>query len=207
MGAPDSATYNALLDATERVMRDEGYAAASSRRIAEEAGVKQQLVYYYFHTMDDLLLAAFTRRTTAALERIDEEAASGTPAQTIWESWNNTVDAKLVFEFVALANHHDGVREEVNRFGRIARKKHAAAIAREFKERGIEPGPLTPDALAFLLYSTALMLGRESAMGMSDGHDDVRALFDWVMERIGRAPEALRSAAVPGADGQPAGRP
>lgn len=185
MGAADSASYNLLLDATERVMREEGYAAASSRRIAEEAGVKQQLVYYYFHTMDDLLLAAFTRRTTAALERIDQEVASGKPAQTIWESWNNTVDAKLVFEFVALANHHDGVRDEVNRFGKIARQKHAAAIARQFEERGVDAGPLTPDALAFLLYSTALILGRESAMGMTDGHADVRALFDWAMQKIG----------------------
>jgi AcrR family transcriptional regulator len=185
MGASDSATSNLLLDATERVMREEGYAAATSRRIAAAAGVKQQLVYYYFETMDDLLLAAFTRRTTAALARIEEEFVAERPARTIWESWKNTVDSKLVFEFVALANHHDGIRDEVNRFGKIARERHAAAIAREFKERGLDPGPVTPEALAFLLYSTALMLGRESAMGMTDGHDDVLKLFDWGITKIG----------------------
>ena len=59
MGPETSETRMALLDATERVLRSEGYAAVSSRRIAQEAGLKQQLVYYYFHTMDELLLATF----------------------------------------------------------------------------------------------------------------------------------------------------
>lgn len=184
MGTPDSATFGLLLDATERVMRDEGYAAATSRRIAQEAGLKQQIVYYYFKTMDDLLLAAFKRRTTQALERIDEEIASEKPIQTIWESWNSTVDAKLVFEFIALANHHEGVREEVNRFTAIAREKHAAAIARQLKEKDIDLGPLTADALAFMLYSTALVLGREAAMGTTDAHTDVRKLFAWGLDRV-----------------------
>lgn len=185
MGAADSATSNLLLDATERVMREEGYAAATSRRIAEEAGVKQQLVYYYFETMDDLLLAAFKRRTTSALARIDQEIAAQRPIQTIWESWNSTVDAKLVFEFIALANHHDGVRDEVNRFTAIAREKHAGAIARQMKEKGADIGPLSAEALAFLLYSTALVLGREAAMGVTAGHSDVHALFDWALAKIG----------------------
>ena len=184
MGAQSSATCNLLLDATERVMRNEGYAAATSRRIAEEAGLKQQLVYYYFETMDDLLLATFTRRTTLALERIDKEIATERPIQAIWESWNNTVDAKLVFEFIALANHHDGVRDEVNRFMATARQKHAAAIARQFRDRNIDTGPLSAEALAFMLFSTALLLGREEAMGMTDAHAEVRKLFDWGLDRM-----------------------
>ena len=184
MGAQSSTTSNLLLDATERVMRNEGYAAATSRRIAEEAGLKQQLVYYYFETMDDLLLATFTRRTTLALERIDQEIATEQPIQAIWESWNNTVDAKLVFEFMALANHHDGVRDEVNRFMAVARQKHAAAIARQFRDRNIDNGPFSAEALAFMLFSTALLLGREEAMGVTDAHAEVRRLFDWGLDQV-----------------------
>lgn len=184
MGTQDSATPNLLLDATERVIRNEGYAAATSRRIAEEAGLKQQIVYYYFETMDDLLLAAFKRRTAQGLARIDHEIESDKPIQAIWHSWNTTVDAKLVFEFIALANHHDGIRDEVNRFTALAREKHAAAIARQFDAEGIDPGPLTAPALAFMLYSTALILGREEAMGLSDGHADVQKLFDWWLDQM-----------------------
>ena len=185
MGTPDSATFGLLLDATERVIREEGYAAASSRRIAVEAGLKQQLVYYYFQTMDDLLLAAFKRRTSQALERIDKEIESEKPLRTIWNSWKSTVDAKLVFEFIALANHHDGIRDEVNRFTALAREKHAVGISRQLAQRGADAGPVTAEALAFLLYSTALMLGREAAMGTTAGHADVLKLFDWAIDQIG----------------------
>jgi TetR/AcrR family transcriptional regulator len=46
-----------LIEAAERLMREEGYAAVTSRRVASKAGLKPQLVHYYFRTMDDLFLA------------------------------------------------------------------------------------------------------------------------------------------------------
>ena len=52
--AADVGARQRLIEATATIMRDEGYAAATSRRVAAEAGVKQALVYYYFPTMDDL---------------------------------------------------------------------------------------------------------------------------------------------------------
>jgi AcrR family transcriptional regulator len=184
MGPQDSATSNALLDATERVLRDDGYAAATSRRIAAEAGVKQQLVYYYFRTMDDLLLAAFRRRVERALARLEEDVASDEPIQAIWKNLTSTVDGKLVFEFVALANHHDGIREEVSRYMTESRRMEATAIARQFKERGVEGGPVTPAALAFIMYCVSLILRREATTGITEGHDDVLALMDWALKRL-----------------------
>lgn len=184
MGPQDSATSNALLDATERVLRDEGYAAATSRRIAAEAGVKQQLVYYYFRTMDELLLAAFRRRVERALARLRENIASDEPIQAIWKALTSTVDGKLVFEFVALANHHDGIREEVARYMAESRRMEAEAIARQFKEQGIDAGPVTPAAAAFLMYCVSLILRREAATGITEGHDDVLALMGWALKRL-----------------------
>jgi AcrR family transcriptional regulator len=184
MGPQDSATSNALLDATERVLRDEGYAAATSRRIAAEAGVKQQLVYYYFRTMDELLLAAFRRRVERALARLREDIAGEKPIQAIWKNLTSTVDGKLVFEFVALANHHDGIREEVARYMTESRRMEAAAIARQFKEQDIDEGPVSPAAAAFLMYCVSLILRREAATGITEGHDDVLALMDWALKRL-----------------------
>ena len=57
IGAESSTTRQALLDAAEQVMREEGYAAVTSRRVAQRAGLKPQLVHYYFRTMDELFLA------------------------------------------------------------------------------------------------------------------------------------------------------
>ena len=182
MGPTTSATSNALLDATERVLRGEGYGAASSRRIAEEAGVKQQLVYYYFRTMDDLLLATFRRRTERALARLELDAASEHPVRAIWNTLSNASDGKLSFEFMALANHHDGIRAEVARFVSESRRIEAKAIAR-MQASSDANSPLTPAATAFLLSAVSLMLGREAATGIDEGHQDVRALLEWALAK------------------------
>jgi len=180
MGPRESASSNALLDAVERVLRNEGYAAATSRRVAEEAGLKQQLVYYYFRTMDELLLACFRRRTARALARLEQDVASEHPIQAIWNTLSNASDGKLSFEFMALANHHDGIREEVARFVAESRRMEAKAFAL----RGDATGPVSPVAAAFLLSSVTLMLGREAATGIDEGHHEVRKLIDWALARF-----------------------
>ena len=177
MGPADSATSNALLDAAERVMRNDGYGAASSRRIAEEAGVKQQLVYYYFRTMDELLLACFRRRTERALARLHENAASDHPVRAIWDTLSNASDGKLSFEFMALANHHEGIRAEVARFVSESRQVEAAAIAR-LQARSGKLAALTPKAAAFLMSSVSLMMMREQATGIDEGHGEMKVLVE-----------------------------
>lgn len=183
MGPQDSATSNALLDAAERVVRDEGYGAATSRRIAAEAGVKQQLVYYYFRTMDELLLAAFKRRTARALARLREDVEAELPIQAIWKNLTSHVDGKLVFEFVALANRHEGIRKEVGRYIAESRRLEAEAIARQFAERGVDSGPVSPKAAAFIMYCVSLVLRREAATDITDGHEEVLELMDWALGR------------------------
>ena len=44
IGAEDSKTRAVLLDATEQLMLEEGYAAVSSRRVARTAGLNAGLV-------------------------------------------------------------------------------------------------------------------------------------------------------------------
>lgn len=184
MGPQDSATSNALLDAAEQVMREEGYAAATSRRIAEVAGVKQQLVYYYYRTMDDLLLATFKRRAERALERLKEQLATDKPIEMIYGDHSMRGDARLSFEFMALSNRHEGLRAEVARFIALARRMQAEAFERELKQHDVDMGPLTPTAAVFLISCVSMIMGKEAASGVTEGHDDVRALFDWALSRL-----------------------
>ncbi len=184
MGPADSETSNAMLDATERVLRNEGYGAASSRRVAEEAGLKQQLVYYYFLSMDDLLLATFRRRTERALAKLEADAESEHPVKAIWDTLSNASDGKLSFEFMALANHHEGIRAEVARFVTESRRIEAQVLGRMSAEKRAGLGPVTPAAAAFLLSTAALMLGREAATGIEEGHEDVRALLASMLARF-----------------------
>ena len=65
IGAPDAKNRGVLIDAAEKLLLEEGYAAVTSRRVAEKAGLKPQLVHYYFRTMEELFLAVFRRMAEA----------------------------------------------------------------------------------------------------------------------------------------------
>src|SRR5688500_7197752 len=175
MGPVDSETRMALLDATERVLRSEGYAAVSSRRIAQEAGLKQQLVYYYFHTMDELLLETFRRRTERALARLKAALESSHPLRVLWEMHSERPVARLSAEFMALANHHEGIRAEVARYLEQSRAIEAEALARLASMSDALPGKLSPAAISLAIGSISQTLAREHEMGVESGHDDIRA--------------------------------
>lgn len=51
-------TRDALVAAAIDVLRESGFASASSRRIAQRAGCNQALVFYHFGSVTDLLVAA-----------------------------------------------------------------------------------------------------------------------------------------------------
>lgn len=183
-GPRDSATSEAILDATERVLRTRGYAAATSRNVAEEAGIRQGLVYYYFKTMDDLLLATFRRRTERWIERLAQQVRSENSVQAIWEDLSQRVDGRLAFEFVALANHHDGIREEARHFLSEARRFQTAAIQSAIEAKGIDLEPANASSLAFILYAATLILRRESSIGVSEAHADVTALLQEIVDKL-----------------------
>src|SRR5215831_7655704 len=53
-------TRKRIIEAAERVLARDGYAATSVKDIAAEAGVAPGLVHYYFKTKDELVVAAVT---------------------------------------------------------------------------------------------------------------------------------------------------
>lgn len=183
MGKRDSATFNVLLDATEQVLEEEGYGSATSRRIATVAGVRQQLVYYYFLTMDDLLLATFRRRTERALSRLREEVTDDEPIRALWRFLTVTTNGRLSFEFMALSNHHEGLREEIARYVLEARRISTEAIARQLGERGSKV-PIKAAGMAFLMDCAALLLRREESSGITLGHGESLEFIEWMLDQV-----------------------
>jgi AcrR family transcriptional regulator len=166
------------------VLRTRGYAAATSRNVADEAGIRQGLVYYYFQTMDELLLATFKRRTVQGLERLAEQVGSERSVQAIWEDLSQNVDARVVFEFVALSNHHEGIREEARHFLRESRRLQTEAIQAAAERNGVDLAPADAPSLAFILYAATLVLARESSIGVTEGHAEVGELFQSIVARL-----------------------
>src|ERR1039458_552292 len=80
-------TKDKILNAAERLIGEQGYAATSLRQIIAEAGVNLAAVHYHFGSKEDLLDAVVARKVTpvneariARLERVEAEVGNGPPA-------------------------------------------------------------------------------------------------------------------------------
>lgn len=177
MGPAGSETWHAMLDGAEYILREEGHAQLTSRRIAERIGVKQRLVYYYFMTMDDLVVELFRRSSKQTIERLEQASHSKRSLREIWNTNFGTTDARLISEFMALANRIEGLKHEVIRFIEESRQIEVNAIAAALARKGAASG-MTPSSLAMIAGSLALSLSREEQLGIRSGHADLMSTVE-----------------------------
>lgn len=188
IGREDSETRSRLLDAAQRLMREQGYAAVSSRRVAALAGVKPPLVHYYFRTMDDLFLALFRRGAEANFERQRRALASDDPLRALWRLARDPSGTALTLEFAALARHRKIIRDEIALHAERFRAAQRDALDALLGERG-EAEELPAVAVAVLMESVAQVLGMEAALGVTTGHAEMAE----VVERFLAQLESVRS--------------
>jgi AcrR family transcriptional regulator len=169
MGPVGCENWHAMLDGAEDVLREEGYAALTSRRIAERIGVKQRLVYYYFSTMDDLIVETFRRLAVRELERIQKAAASPQPLRELWYTCIRTADARLISEFMALAHRIEALRREVVAFIEQWRQMQVNALSAAMQDNK-QPATVPAVAAAIIATSVALLLTQEAGLGTTTGH-------------------------------------
>jgi AcrR family transcriptional regulator len=178
-----SKTQEAILDATEQIMREEGYAAVSSRRVAERAGLKSQLVHYHFGTMDDLFLALFRRAEKQHFERYMQIMAQRNPIRELWKLSTDRSGMGLIFEFMALANHRDAVRKEIARSTMQTRSMQIAMLTRSLEESGIAADICPANVLSVLMSGAALQLVTEESIGVTAAHGDTFAFVEQLIEK------------------------
>lgn len=178
MGSIDSEMGVAMLDAAEAILRDEGYGALTSRRIAEYLGVKQRLLYYYFKTMDDLVQESFRRLSIRELDRLKSAISSDHPLHEIWGICINTSDARLISEYMALANRNEGIRNEVITFIEESRKMQIKVLKKAMAQSGLKEDYPPAEAIAFIGTSVALALNREAALGVRKSHQAVKKMLE-----------------------------
>ncbi|OBA64805.1 TetR family transcriptional regulator [Mycobacterium sp. 1100029.7] len=189
----DAGARGKLIEATARVMREEGYAAATSRRIAAEAGVKQALVYYYFPTMDDLFVEVLRTGAESALSRMRALLSEDDPLQALWLLNSDSALTTLNAEFMALANHRKAIRAELKAFAERVRDIETAAVTMVLRANSIDLDEYPPVAISMLIAQTARSLGNESAVGVTHGHDELRAFVARLMGLL-KAPDTTRRA-------------
>lgn len=182
IGKESSKTRALLLDATETLMLEEGYAAVSSRRVAATADVKPALVHYYFPTMDDLFVALFRRGAERNMERYARAAESDRPLRAIWRISKDQRGALWLMEFTALSRHRTAVRAEIAAFGRQFRKLELTVVRQVLARHAIDESVVSAEAVVLLLTGLSTTLTLERELGLSTGHKQALALVEQLLD-------------------------
>lgn len=184
VGAESSATRALILDATEQLIREEGYAAVSTRRVAAKAGLKPSLVHYYFTTTDDLLLAMSRRGADESDRMIEEALASDDPLRALWRYLTDNSRIAIALEFMALANHRKAVRAHMAAHCEEMRRREVEIFAQLLGERLAGEGALLPAGLSLVLAGIGRALVMEGGLGVTAGHEEARAFVEQWLDRL-----------------------
>ncbi len=173
-----------ILDAAERLMRREGYAAVNTRSVAAEAGLKAPLVHYHFATTDNLLLAFYRRSSGRTEERIAAAIASSDPLRALWHLNTDPDRTALAAEFMALANHRESIRTEM-----AANVTRFRALQTEALRVVLPPeSPLSPDVMAVVLAAIGRAFVMEGGIGVTAGHEPTQAYITGLIGGLARGP-------------------
>jgi AcrR family transcriptional regulator len=183
-GTENSTTRGFLLEVTERIVREEGYAAVSSRSVAKRAGVTPALIHYYFPTLDDLFLALFRRGAERNLQRNERVMTSPQPLRELWELMTEPTRTALLTEFMALANHRKSIRDEIAEYSRRSRRQQAELLASHLALHGHDQTEIPPPALLFLIGAVSRAFVAEEGLGLSEGHAEMRELVERLLRQF-----------------------
>jgi AcrR family transcriptional regulator len=190
IGTVDSKTRARILDAAERLLLDEGYAAVTSRRVGAQAGLKSQLVHYYFRTMDDLFVEIFRRRAERDLRRFERALAADPSLRTVWKLTTDPRGTVFSIEFVALANHRKAIRAEIAHYAERFRAAQLTALTNALDNSGVTADQIPPIAALLLMTGVAQVLTLEEQLGIKTGHDETVSYVQSAIARL--EPEKAR---------------
>jgi AcrR family transcriptional regulator len=175
-----------ILDTTERLMVDEGYAAVTTRRVAHELGINGATVHYYYPTTDDLFIALHKRMTERQLSEFEQVLAAEDPLEALWRFQSGWAQSALGVEFLALANHRKSIRDVLAGTTDAARDAQTMALAHLPSNPVIDSKILPPIALTTILVAVARTLANEERVGITQGHQEVRAFVEWALSNLSR---------------------
>ncbi|ORB65564.1 TetR/AcrR family transcriptional regulator [Mycolicibacterium tusciae] len=170
----------ALLDAAERLMLAEGYAAVTSRRVAAEAEVNPGLVYYYFGPMDNLFIEVFRRSAARMLGRQAEALASDQPLWALWDLIREQSNTTLNLEFLALGNHRQAVKDDMKEFSVRFRRIQFDGLSEILNRYEVDTKQWPPEAVMLFMDGVGRFMGEERTYDLDLGHEQAIR----VMERL-----------------------
>ena len=172
-----------LLRAAETLMREQGYAAVTSRQVAKKAGLKPQLVHYHFKSMDELFVALYREFANRLLDKQRRALEADNPLRVLWDL-GAEAQGTLLTEFVALANHRKAIRSEIATLGRQYRRHQIATMEKILHEHGGSQLVSNPAVATLVLNCLSRGLAVENVFGINEGHDEALAMVEEFIARF-----------------------
>lgn len=199
---------DAILDATARVLIDDGYDKATTNRIAEVAGVSVGSVYQYFTSKEAIVLSLVKRHTQAMLGLL-EQMATGLSDAPLAVAVRAYVRAMLAAHAVEPELHRVLIHQVLHLDPGHVREmeQRAQAIVEAYLEQHRhEIGPRRLDVAAFVLVTTVEAITHTAALERPAFLVDAAALEEeicavvlgYLAVPVERAAQA-RAAAMPAA--------
>ncbi len=176
-----------ILDAAERVMLRDGYAAVTSRRVEAEAGLK---LHYHFGTLDELFVAIVRRHGEGSVARLADALASPEPLRAWWRLLSEPRGNTLLIEITAAGNHRPAIQAEVATFAREVRRMQIDALEWILADYGIDRETFPPALVAAAMQGLAFAMAHDQVAGFDTSHEEASAAMSRLVDRL----EAQRSA-------------
>jgi AcrR family transcriptional regulator len=190
------ATVDAIIQATARVLTEEGYDRASTNRIAQAAGVSIGSLYQYFPSKEALVSALVEEHTSAMLEVVNR-SLSAVGRADLPEGARGMVDAVIAAYRLDPKLHHV-LCQEVPKIGELKRiygfEEKLAELARSYLHAlraQIRHQDL--DRAVFLLVNAVPSVIRASVDADPKGDNDAalgRELTDMILRYLVYVPSA-----------------
>ena len=180
-----------ILDAAERIMVREGYAAVTSRRVEAEAGLK---VHYHFGSLDELFVAVVRRRGDDAMAALTAALAGEQPLSEWWAVASDRRGNALLVELTALANHRPAVQAELAAFAERTRQMQIDALGGILQQYGIDGAQFPPSLVAAAIQGLAFAMAHDQVAGFDTAQEEAAAAMTGLLDRL----EAQRRARPPG---------
>jgi AcrR family transcriptional regulator len=187
-GSRRQTATNALLDAAERLLIEDGYAGLTTRRVAAEAGINHGLVHYYFGSMEELLLQVLERFTDRMIERQTAMYGADVPFLEKWRTAMRWLEEdvqggypKVWCELQAMAWNQAELRERLVSVDEEWRSLLRAHFGSALDEYGVD-FPLEATVALVVAFNKGMQI--EQLSGIEAGHRELLGWIDaWLEER------------------------
>lgn len=180
----ERSTRSWLVNCTERIMLEDGYAAVTYRNVATKAGVSLGAVQHHFPSLDDLFLAVVRQYSERNLEMM-VSALRDDPdhvLRVLWECSSDDLSSALFIEIMALVNHRKSIQAEITDFAQQYRKIQLEALTDNWDQIDLPVEGFSPAAVVFLLTCIPRWIRFEEAFGLSEGGADIKELVQRTLE-------------------------